>query len=536
MSTFHSIVSRRDFMKGLGLAGAGLGGAALASPAFHDLDEVISAAPAPHRKRSWWVKEVDQPTVDIDWDLMARHDSFHSAQSGIINARYMPGGITEYSALTTKANEALKQGMLNNTPGITLRDFALSEAAWPSDFHITGWNGIGSKITRTLFNVDAVPMPLKTPAEMGVPKWTGTPEENTRMMRAVMTFFGAADIGVAEMDEHHKKIVGLHGVNSINAPYWPFGSSPKWPIPTRNLQPVEFGNVPDFTYDGTTGTTTIPSNLGLYSIAYAIPQSHEMFRTGPQSKLFQAANISRYRQREAIRFSTLAFLKGIGYLSIADCPYCMMPGAASAGLTGLTENSRQTNMAISPEHGSTVGLYDMLCDLPMEPTKPVDAGIWRFCHTCGICAKNCPADAIEKKGEREISYEPYPTDLKSYFPEIPGLGFTPKGAGQTEFFKTGRKTYWTDGVKCQFFFSATPGGCAACFGSCVFNSQYTALIHSVVRGTLSNTSMFNGFFASMEETFGFGLTEGEAKENWWDMSLPSYAWDTSLQATHGGYR
>ena len=43
MSKFHSTVTRRDFMKGLGLAGAGIGAAAAASPVFHDLDEVAAS-------------------------------------------------------------------------------------------------------------------------------------------------------------------------------------------------------------------------------------------------------------------------------------------------------------------------------------------------------------------------------------------------------------------------------------------------------------------------------------------------------------
>ena len=52
MSKFHSIVSRRDFMKGLGLAGVGLGTAAAASPVFHDLDEV-TASPGGEWKRDY---------------------------------------------------------------------------------------------------------------------------------------------------------------------------------------------------------------------------------------------------------------------------------------------------------------------------------------------------------------------------------------------------------------------------------------------------------------------------------------------------
>jgi hypothetical protein len=37
MSKFHSIVSRRDFMKVLGIAGAGLGATAATAPVFHDV-------------------------------------------------------------------------------------------------------------------------------------------------------------------------------------------------------------------------------------------------------------------------------------------------------------------------------------------------------------------------------------------------------------------------------------------------------------------------------------------------------------------
>ena len=61
------------------------------------------------------------------------------------------------------------------------------------------------------------------------------------------------------------------------------------------------------------------------------------------------------------------------------------------------------------------------------------------------------------------------------------------------------------------------------------------MIHEIVRSTTATTSLFNGFFAQMHRTFGYGLKEGDEKEEWWDMSLPSYGYDTHVGVQHGGY-
>jgi len=516
MSIFHSTVSRRDFMKNLGLVTAGLGGVAAAAPAFHDLDELISSHSA-QAKRAWWIKEVDQPTVDIDWDLMKRHHGFHSTQSGVILARYA-GGPAEYQAILAKGDKGITDGIKNNSPGLNLRDNAISQGAM----------GIRSSTRTDKFGSSQ--MKVKTPEDFGVPKWQGTPEENFRMLRAAMVFFGASHIGAAEMDAQHKKLVALHGDN-ISESYWPFGSAPKWPPPTTVTQPVEFADQPKFSYDNATGVTKIPSNIALFGISYTIPQSHEMFRTTPASALFAGANITRYRLREEARAATQAFLKAIGYQSMADEPYRAVPGNAGAVLTGLTENSRHTIMSISPEHGSTVGIYDMMTDLPLAHTSPIDAGIFRFCHSCGLCAKNCPPGAIEKKGEGEPSWEPRASSVTPKFGAIPGMGFDT----EPEFFKAGRKTYWTDMISCQLFARGLPNRCQLCFGVCVFNNQYGAMIHDLVRQTVSVTSVFNSLFATAGDTFGYGLKVDEEKEEWWDMVLPSYGYSTGYYSQHGGY-
>ena len=69
MSKFHSTVTRRDFMKALGVGAAGVGAASATAPIFHDIDEIASNAVKP--KHPWWVKERDymKPTTEIDWAI-----------------------------------------------------------------------------------------------------------------------------------------------------------------------------------------------------------------------------------------------------------------------------------------------------------------------------------------------------------------------------------------------------------------------------------------------------------------------------------
>ncbi|KTB47980.1 reductive dehalogenase [Dehalogenimonas alkenigignens] len=518
MSVFHSTMSRREYMKSLGLFGAGIGGASLVAPVFHDLDELMASESA-QIKRAWWIRNTEHPTVDIDWNLMKRHHGFHSTQSGVILARYA-GGPAEYQAILAAGDKGVTDGIKNNTPGLTLRDNALGTVA----------RGLGFTAARTDKFADTRLVGVKTPDQFGVPKWQGTPEENFRMMRAAMVFFGASHIGASELDADHKKLVGLYGDN-IAESYWPFGSAPKWPPPTTVTQPIEFANQSTFSFDNATGLTKIPSNIPIFSISYTIPQSHELFRTTPSSALFAAANITRYRLRENMRISTQGFVRMLGYQMMYDEPYRGIPSIAGATLTGLVENSRHTIMGISPEHGNTVGLYEVLTDLPIAHTPAIDAGIWRFCQSCGICAKHCPPEAIEKKGESEPSWETRPSAITPKFGQIPGLGFDT----EPEFFKAGRKTYWTDMISCQLFARGLPNRCQLCFGVCVFNNQYGAMIHDLVRQTVSVTSMFNGVFATAGETFGYGLKEDEAKEDWWDMVLPAYGYSTGFYSKHGGY-
>ena len=66
---YHSTVSRRDFMRFLGMGTFVAAGGKLINGPFKDLDEMM-ASPMAERKLPFWVKEVDEPTVQIDWENM----------------------------------------------------------------------------------------------------------------------------------------------------------------------------------------------------------------------------------------------------------------------------------------------------------------------------------------------------------------------------------------------------------------------------------------------------------------------------------
>jgi len=139
MLGFHSTVSRRDFMKGLGLIGSGLGATAVIAPVFHDIDELVSAAPMVH-KWPWWVKEneINNPTVEIDWGKASRFDSRHMQQcswqgvkeiEAAMNLRDGPG---TFAKLTKDAADRKQKGLVSGDPWYDIRNKALTGGDIPS--------------------------------------------------------------------------------------------------------------------------------------------------------------------------------------------------------------------------------------------------------------------------------------------------------------------------------------------------------------------------------------------------------------------
>jgi len=331
MSKFHSMVSRRDFMKGLGMAGAGIGAVAASAPVFHDIDELIASDTAV-QPRPWWVKErpIDDPTIEVDFDMMERHDGRNQGQSARVRAMYY-GADRVLGAAALSAAE-LAERTASNYPGYTYRSRALAG----SFKRVSPGTAPGWAETKD-------PAPVKTPEERGEPKWTGTPEEASRMLRAAMRAYGASLVGYTELTQEHRDhvIFSYEKGDSNNEKY--IGTD----VPVTAARPIVFENVAK-AYE-TTEKLVIP-NVPLWEIALSTQGSNELWRSSG-TLLGGFANSNTFYNCGNLHASTYNFLRYLGYQLIGtignDSRYVGSEGGAAI-MAGLGEASRQKlpNMAL----------------------------------------------------------------------------------------------------------------------------------------------------------------------------------------------
>jgi len=500
MSVFHSTVSRREFMKNLGIAGAGIGAAAIAAPTFHDLDELASSDSA-EVKRPWWVKfnEIDHPTVEIDWSTMKRYDCRMQTQVPYVNVQYV--GKDAWMAMRAKATEFATKSL--GQRGNKLQDFALSSG---SNSNIHGDYGTESTFTG--------PKKAKTPEQIGLPKFSGTPEENTKLLRAAASFLGAARIGISELGSasaEARKLVYTYFRGNASADSF----IDNWPPSGADCRKIVMEDI-DLGFDD--GQVIHIPNKPLWKISVMIPMAREAWRTampGELSNVASAANTQRYRLYNTVKLCLQDYLRTMGYMGYGtdESGRHLVPSEASAVLGGTAEMARHSDACIDPEYGANMGYWTLVTDMPLAPDRPIDAGVFRFCHSCHKCADLCPSNSISQDSEPSW--------------EVPNFGRSKPNT----FNNPGKKLFWTDQHSCVMW--RTVYGCRICRPVCTFNTNAGAMAHSVIRQTISTTPLFNSFFYKMSKPFGYGLHEPEA---WWDMQLPTLGYDSTRMSYDGGYR
>lgn len=461
MSKFHSTVSRRDFMKGLGLAGAGLGAASVVGPKFNDLEDMVVTSNS-GIGNPWWVKEREayNPTNGVDWDFIKPFSpDFQGHRFGIKEGDPFPEIRSQWELAQLQAN----------APGMSLRDLALGE----------GWLFARRNSTANgLFQIDFTGEKVTTPEERGVPRYSASQEEASKVVRAALHNYGSPRVGFLEFNDRIKDLI----VGAGNA---------------------RIEDVDEAYMDGS--VHVIPSKckwLIVANVWQSIPHTkfgdHTQEPPADQVKL-NIASTNGYSTATIITRRLQRFIKSLGYQALGGYGTGPVSYNVAAGImAGLSELSRNTHQ-LTPDVGTIVRVaICTITDLPLEATKPIDAGMHKFCYTCKICGEVCPWDSINM--DTDPSYD------------IPA---------NNTWTRPGYSRWSMDFTKCH--------GCPHCDAACPFGTPGAASIHDFVRATVSTTSLFNGFFTNMDKIMGYG--ESQAYNEWWDRDLKTNNNDTILNAT-----
>ena len=463
MTKFHTTVSRRDFMKGLGLAGAGISGAAMVAPEFHDLDELTSQKVM---KDSWYVKRLDpeELSVDIDWQIYKRIDRTRQ----VMGKRFP-------IAATSSANVDLHQQIkatrdlqasghninylkerFSNYNGPSLRDLALTGASSATRLDYPDFLGNLNQIRGSRMGED---LDIQTPEQQGYAKWSGTPEDNLRMLRNAARFFGGTDIGVIELTPNLKKLFHLN---------------------TTSGKPINFKDV-DSAEDN--NSEIVIPNKAKYIVHVTTLEPTDQVRQAP------GPTYTGYDLYPMVSRRLAYFLRSLGYMNLRIDSYTGANGVGA--FAGVFEHSRACMVGTSPRFGNLGrGNIRFLTDLPLVATNPIDAGIARFCNSCKSCAIACPYEALPM-GDASWEHENDPEEeVQNYVP--------------------GWKGWRLYNFKCP--------RCKNCHGECPFNGASEAMVHEIIRATAAVTPLFNGFFAEMHRTFDYGTRN---PVEWWDRDVPT---------------
>jgi len=462
MNKYHPTISRRDFMKVLGLGGAGLALGATAPPVVHDLDELISS-PAAIPRRPGYVREVKKPTTEIDWSLYKRFDYSRVMWAGGFAKSLGPEQADEIMRL--QQYNRLKR-IVENEPGYTLRDQAFVNSNVNAACSFLG------------------PQTAQTPKDLNVPNWEGTPEENARMVRAFLRFHGASQVGFVELEtDTTEKLVYAYDVGNGVA------QGPKLVFE-------------DVDAPSETKTTRIIPKKARWVIVYTVRMADEFMRRAPTPWVV-APTMLGYSLKSLIQGSLQLFLNSLGYMGLGEASaYNNLASAVGLGvMAGMGETSRTMHL-ITPEYGLRQRVFKVITDLPLAPGKPVDFGVMRFCRVCKKCADFCPTKALPMETEPSwtIRGDFQATGIKVWHRDEPRCLAYIRLAGNSQ-------------------------GCIVCFAVCPLSKgKRESLYQELMRRTIATAPGFDRAIRKMDDLLGYGYRDDP--ETIWDLDLPPFGWES----------
>jgi ferredoxin len=163
------------------------------------------------------------------------------------------------------------------------------------------------------------------------------------------------------------------------------------------------------------------------------------------------------------------FIRNLGWrarpLPAFNAPYIVPPVFVDAGIGEFG----RCGYTISKEVGNDWRPGAVATDMPLAYDRPVDFGIQDFCDKCGICADQCPADAI------------------------------PKGRNAKTVVR-GVRRWQVDGDGCYKYWMNIGHACGVCQTVCPW-SHHTNLFHKAVRETADRFQNLRTLLIKGEEIF-----------------------------------
>lgn len=234
--------------------------------------------------------------------------------------------------------------------GHKLEDHALSDAAWYlEDFFAMGCLGSNHK---GLYAWESLAPESNMPPAVKVD--TSDPAAVTKKIKWAARFFGAALVGVCELDQ---RWLYSHVSNDL----------------TGERLPLEF-----------------PDEC-LYVIAIAVEMDHALIQTSPTGGAAAATGLG-YAKMAFVAGLLAHFIRNLGYKAIpcGNDTALSIPIAIEAGLGELGRNG----LLVTEKFGPRVRICKVFTDLPLVPDQPHFFGVEELCRKCMKCAEDCPSRAI----------------------------------------------------------------------------------------------------------------------------------------------
>ncbi len=254
-------------------------------------------------------------------------------------------------------------------PGRSLKDQALINASWHLENTCAqgvgdGRMGLYAWQWEEIFQYPRVPPGFRID--------TADPAAVTRDIKRAARFFGAALVGVCELDRD-----------------WLY--APAFSRKTRTSVPND-----------------VPAEYR-YAVVLAVEMDYEAMRCSPEGPASAATGLG-YSKMAFVAGLLAHHIRGLGFRAVAcgNDTGCSIPMAIDAGLGELARNG----LLVTPLYGPRVRLAKVLTDLPLLTDRPIEFGVWGLCRVCKKCARQCPSQSISH-GE--------PTDRPNDVSNRPGV-------------------------------------------------------------------------------------------------------------------